>query len=161
MSQDSAPDGAFQDPLENYEPKTYSDPLEEAISEQPSSKLQHEPYTAIHADTSVAEAVKRLAADHIACLLVEENEKLVGLFTHREVLDKVALEPDVLDQPVRNVMTTEPAYVQEDDPIAATLCVMAVHGYRHVPILSFDEKIVGIVSPQRVTNFLQQYFGEP
>lgn len=152
-------DGAFQDPLENYEPKKYNGPLEQAISESPSSLIQHEPFTTISADTTVAAALNKLASNHVACLLVEEDGKLVGLFTNREVLNKVALEDDILDHPVREVMTGDPVYVREDDPVAATLCVMAVHGYRHVPILTSDNRICGIVSPQRVTNFLSTHAG--
>lgn len=147
----------FVDPLENYDAPTYADALEEAICEQPASKVQHEPFTTIPASATVEAAVKKLAGDHLACLMVEENDKLVGLFTNREVLNKVALEPEILDQPVREVMTPDPVYVREDDPVAAALCVMAVHGYRHVPILKGDESIYGIISPQRITNFLIQY----
>ena len=33
---------------------------------------------------------------------------------------------------------------------------MAVSGYRHVPVVSLDEKILGIISPQRVTKFLRE-----
>lgn len=144
----------FQDPLENYDPKSYNDPLEKAIYESPASDVQHEPYTTIAASESVATAVNKLAGDHIACLLVEEDGRLVGIFSNREVLNKVALESDILDRPVREVMTPEPVSVRDDDPVAATLCVMAVHGYRHVPILTSNDEIYGIVSPQRVTNFL-------
>lgn len=146
--------GDFQDPLENYDPPTYNDELEKVIYESPSSEIQHEPFTTISPNETVAVALKKLADDHIACLLVEDEGQLVGLFTNREVLNKVALESDILDQPVSEVMTTEPVFVRDDDPVAATLCVMAVHGYRHVPILTSDSKIYGIVSPQRVTNFL-------
>ena len=144
----------FQDPLENYDPKTYDDPLEKAICESAASDIQHEPYTTISPDDTVAAALNKLAADHIACLLVKEKGKLVGLFTNREVLNKVAAEKDILDQPVREVMTVDPVYVRDDDPVAAVLCVMAVHGYRHVPILTSDDEIFGIVSPQRIANFL-------
>lgn len=146
--------GDFRDPLDNYEPKTYDDPLEQAICELPASDVQHEPYTTISPDDSVKTALNKLAEDHIACLLVVQSGKLVGVFTNREVLDKVALEDDILERPVRDVMVREPVCVRNDDPIAATLCVMAVHGYRHVPILNANDEIDGIVSPQRVTNFL-------
>lgn len=146
--------GHFQDPLENYDPKTYDDPMERAICESPASDIQHKPYTTISPDETVATALHKLAEDHIACLLVEDAGKLVGLFTNREVLKYVALEDDVLDRPVREVMTPDPVCVRHDDPVAATLCVMAVHGYRHVPLLTSDGKTYGIVSPQRVTGFL-------
>lgn len=151
---DSKTGGEFQDPLENYESKTYDDRLEQAICELPASDVQHEPYTTVSPDDSVKTALNKLAEDHIACLLVVEAGKLVGVFTNREVLNLVALEDDILDRPVRDVMTAEPVCVRNDDPIAATLCVMAVHGYRHVPILTANDEIYGIVSPQRVTNFL-------
>lgn len=144
----------FQDPLENYDPKAYNDALEHAICESPVSEIQHKPYTTISADEGVATALDRLAKDHIACLMVEENGKLVGVFTNREVLHKVALADNALQLAVRDVMTPNPVRVRDDDPIAAALCVMAVHGYRHVPIVGPDETIQGIVSPQRVTNFL-------
>ena len=54
-------------------------------------------------------------------------------------------------------MTTNPVYVYESDPSAAALSVMAVSGYRHVPILDLHDRIAGIASPQRVTAFLQRF----
>ena len=149
---------AFDDPLENYEPKEYNDPLERAIVEESVMQIQHQPHSSISPDTTINEAVKKLASEHVACLLVEDEGKLLGLFTDREVLDKVALETDMLDRPVRDVMTTDPTYVREDDSIAAALCVMAIHGYRHAPILDADKKVLGVVSPQRITKFLSEPF---
>lgn len=146
----------FTDPLENYEPKTYDDSLEQAICESSASQIQHTPFTTISPEDSVATALQRLASDHIACLMVVEDNRLVGIFTNREVLNKVALEDEILDRPVREVMTADPVFVRDDDPVAATLCVMAVHGYRHVPILTVDNEVSGIVSPQRITNFLSK-----
>ena len=148
----------FVDPLENYDPKKYSDPLEKAIAEETVSQIQHRPHASVAPDASVAEAVKKLATEHVACLLVEEHGKLVGLFTDREVLNKVALEESSMDTPVRDVMTTDPVYVYEDDPAAAALCVMAVSGYRHVPVVDNQERVVGIISPKRVTEFLSKHF---
>jgi CBS domain-containing protein len=150
----------FKDPLENYEPKTYEDPLEEALAEETVGAIRHEPYTSIPPSTPVHVAVQTLADLHIACLLIEEDRKLVGVFSDRDVLDKVALEYDeVKDQPVESVMTGNPIYVYDTDSPAAALAVMAVAGYRHVPVLNLDEELVGIVSPQRVTSFLHRYLG--
>ena len=91
--------------------------------------------------------------------MVQEDGKLVGVFTDRDVLDNVALElPQVADRPVKEVMTQHPVYVFDTDSAAAALCVMAVSGYRHVPVLNAQEQIVGIISPQRVTAFLKESF---
>ena len=163
MSDDSPRDTAaddFQDPLENYEPKSYTDPVERALAEETVEAIQHQPFETISPDTTVSDAVRKLSGLHIACLLVEADVKLVGVFSDRDVLDKVALEYDtVKDRPVREVMTTQPVYVYVTDPAAAALSVMAVSGHRHVPILDLDDRLVGIASPQRVTAFLQRHLG--
>jgi hypothetical protein len=34
--------------------------------------------------------------------------------------------------------------------------VLAVQGYRHVPVLDVDDEVVGIASPNRILDFLQK-----
>ena len=151
----------FQDPLENYEPKTYDDPLEEALAEETADNIRHEPMATIPPDLPVQDAVKRLVDLDVACLLVEQGGKLVGVFSHRDVLDRVALELDELkDHPVSEVMTSNPIYVYDTDSSAAALSVMAVAGYRHVPVVDSKDELVGIVSPQRVTGFLEEHLAK-
>ena len=148
----------FQDPLENYDPKDYDDRLEQALVEQSASVVQHEPYATIDAEMPISEALDKLASMHVACLLVEKNGKLLGVFSDRDVLNRVALEYEqVKDAPVTDVMTGEPVFVYDSQSAAAALSVMAVSGYRHVPVLDSKQNIVGIISPQRVTGFLQHY----
>lgn len=148
----------FQDPLANYDPKTYDDPLEEALAEEAMTAIRHEPFSTIPPTTPVREAVRQLAEKNVACLLIEHDRKLLGVFSDRDVLNKVALEYDqVKDEPVRHVMGTNPVFVYDTDPPGAALAVMAVAGYRHVPVLNLDDELVGIVSPQRVTAFLSRH----
>lgn len=149
-------DGEFQDPLENYDPKNFDDPLAKALAEHSVSHIQHQPHVTIHPDTSLVDAINKLASGHVACLLVEEDGKLIGVFTHREVLNKIALETAQDQRTVGEVMTKNPVYVYADQPAAAALAVMAVSGHRHVPVVDSHERIVGIVSPQRVTAFLSK-----
>ncbi len=151
----------FQDPLENYDPVDYDDPLEEALATQPVSAMQSTPYASISPDTSIRDAVRQLAGMHIACLLVEKDQKLLGVFTDRNVLDRVALEYDqIKDRPVSEVMTIDPVFVYNTDSSAAVFTVMAVHGFRHVPVLTSDKKIAGIASPHRISGFLREHFRE-
>ncbi len=151
-------DDEFQDPLEDYDPPKYKDPLEEALAEKSVTEIQASPHTVIPADMSVQDAMRKLAGQDIACVMVEEDGRLAGVFSDRDVLDRVALEFDsVKHQPISSVMTTEPVCVYETDSAAAALSVMAVTGYRHVPVVSLDENILGIISPQRLTKFLHKY----
>ncbi len=148
----------FQDPLENYDPKQFADPLEEALATQPVVEIQSTPYASVAPDTRIADAVNKLATLHVACLLVEQDGKLVGVFSDRDVVNRVALEYDeVKDRPVSEVMTPKPVFVYDTDSAASVLTVMAVSGFRHVPVVTLDGTIVGIVSPHRITGFLQRY----
>jgi len=145
----------FQDPLENYDPKAYDDPVERALADEPVTAIQHRPFTTISPDTPVSDAVKTLAALDIACLMIEDAGKLAGVFSKRDALLKIGTDlASVADRPVKDFMTSHPVYVHESSASASALSVMAVSGYRHVPIIDLDGKIEGIVSPQRVTEFL-------
>ncbi len=61
---------------------------------------------------------------------------------------------DVIDRPVREVMSTRPVSVLDHDSAAKVLAIMAVSGYRHVPVTTPEGKTIGIVSPQRMAHFL-------
>ena len=159
MNDTNSDPAEFQDPLEDYEPREYSDPLEEALVEEEVGVIRHEPFTVISPDMPVHEAVEKLAGLHIACLLIAEKNKLVGVLSDRDVLKKVALEYDqVKDLPVRDVMTTDPIFVYETDSAVKVLSVMALCGYRHVPVVDLNDNLTGIISPQRVTEFVRSHF---
>lgn len=154
---DRPENGEFADPLENYDPPAYDDPLERAIAEEPVTNIRTSPWIGISPETTVETATGRLAGRQVACLLVEEEGRLVGVFSDRDVLNRAALEwPEVKDRPVREVMSTDPVFVRDDDNAAAVLCVMAASGYRHVPVLDYDDRIVGVITPQRLTGFLRE-----
>jgi len=148
----------FQDPLEDFEPKVYTDPLEKALAEETVVAVQHQPVATVAPSTPVGVAIQKLASLHVACLLVEDEGRLVGVFSDRNVLDRVGLEyEEVKERPVSDLMTVDPVFVYESDSAAAALSVMAVCGFRHVPVTDVSQKVVGIVSPQRVTAFLRKH----
>lgn len=148
----------FEDPLSNYEPRVYGDALEEALAEKTVAAMQLRPYAEVPPDTTVHCALQALAGLKIASLMVVEHGRLVGVFTERDVLERVAGRYDeVRDVPVAVVMTTSPVVLYETDPAGAALSAIAVAGYRHVPVLDVSGQVVGVVSPRRVFAFINRY----
>ena len=148
----------FEDPLSNFEPRLYDDSLEEALAETTVAAIQMRPYAEIPPDTSVYSALQVLAGLKVASLLVVDHDRLVGVFTERDVLDRVATDfARLKDLPVLHVMTTNPVVLHDTDPAGAALGAIAVAGYRHVPVLDVQERVVGIVSPRRVLAFLLEH----
>ena len=150
------------DPLSNYEPPVYDDPLEEALAECPVTAMCIRPFVVIRPETPVQRVLQAMAGLELSCVLIGENDRLVGMFTQRDVLNKVVDRYDQLRQtPIRELMTPDPVVVYDVDCVASALCAMTAGGYRHVPVVNMDNKIVGVVGPRRMTRFLQQQFDTP
>jgi len=82
------------------------------------------------------------------------------VFSERDVLNKIAdCFEQVKDQPVSQFMTPQPVVVHESDSSAKALNLMAVGGFRHVPLLDLDDKVVGVIGPRRITNYLKDRLG--
>ncbi len=149
--------GEFRDPLENYDPKVYDDPLEKALAEGKVTDIESKPYVEIEPEVSVFRALQVLTGLKVASLLVVDKGVLVGVFTERDALEKVAERyHQIKDLPVREVMTADPVVVHETDPPAAALSAIAVAGYRHVPVLAINGRVVGMISPRRVFSYIDQ-----
>lgn len=106
----------------------------------------------IDAGAAVEEAIDRMQAASVDCLLVTENGALVGIFTDRDAILKVAGRP-IDDLTIRDVMTHDPVILRSGDPVAVAIHKMAVGGFRHVPIVKGGVP-VGVVSARDVFRHL-------
>lgn len=98
------------------------------------------------ASTTVRAAARNMAERHIGAVLIGEGDRLMGIFTERDLLIRVVargLDPDTT--PLTAVMTPDPDTVGPDDLASLALERMRTSGYRHVPVVE-DGKVVGIVS---------------
>lgn len=149
----------FSDPLSNYEPAVYGSELERSLAEETVDAILSKPYVQIDASTPISIAMQTLHRLNVSSLLVVEAGVLVGIFTERDVLERVSEQYELWEElPVRLVMTAKPLVVYECDPVGTALAAIAAAGYRHVPVLSMSDEIVGIVSPRRVFEFLESRF---
>jgi CBS domain-containing protein len=103
----------------------------------------------VTADTSVDEAIRRMHAAGVDCLLVTDGGRLVGIFTDRDAVLKVAGQ-GVDDRPIAELMTRDPVVLRHDDPIAVAIHKMAVGGFRHIPIVDGGHLPTGVVSAKDV-----------
>lgn len=95
---------------------------------------------------TVREAAQIMTERHIGAVLVEENGRLAGIFTERDVLARVVakgLDPD--GTRLDGVMTRDPDTLDPGDTPLHALTRMRDAGYRHLPVVN-GETLVGIVS---------------
>lgn len=131
-----------------------------AIVTEPISVLRPKPVATVRPNTTVLDAVHLMTQKKIGCVCVTENDKLVGIFTERDVLRKV-VQPglDAKKTAVSEVMTRNPETLTEKDKMAFALNKMHVGGYRHIPIVE-GVKLTGIISIRDITDFIVEMFPE-
>jgi CBS domain-containing protein len=94
--------------------------------------------------TPLVEAVREMNARRVGAVLVLDGERLVGVFTERDVLRAVAegLSDDAI---VGSWMTRGPETIEPDQPGEHAAVLMIHGGFRHLPVVA-DGKVVGILS---------------
>jgi CBS domain-containing protein len=132
--------------------------IRDSILDAPIRSLQLREPILVSASSSVRDAVQLMNDSHTGCVLVEEDGKLVGIFTERDVLTKVANDPDCRAARVSKVMTPDPETLEPDDGIVYALNKMSVGGYRHIPIVAADGTPVAVLSVRDIVNFLVELF---
>ncbi len=111
----------------------------------------------VDASTDVDDAIRRMHDKGIDCVLVVEGGRLVGIFTDRDAVLKVAgTNPE--DHRIGALMTHDPVVLRHDETIAVAINKMAVGGFRHIPIVE-DGRPTGVVSARDVFRHLAQSLG--
>jgi len=112
---------------------------------------------AIHSvgpDTLVTECVQAMATEKIGALVVMDNEKLVGIFTERDALNKVlAAGLDPRSTKVSQVMTKDPYCVPPTTTVGAAMQLVTQRRFRHLPIVQ-NGKILAVLSSGDLTHWL-------
>jgi CBS domain-containing protein len=101
----------------------------------------------ISQNKTVHEAIKILVNHNIGAVLVlDKEEKLVGIFTERDILKQTVRRSNRLkDTFVNDVMTTDLIIGLPEDDNEYLMGVMTSNKVRHIPILE-NGTVVGIIS---------------
>lgn len=103
---------------------------------------------------SVFETIDKLIKTKSGYVIVSSKGEAAGIFTERDVLKRVALEPsDMGKVPVSDVMTANPITKPTSALVQEVLTNMYENGFRHMPILDDNAAIAGIVSMADVLKY--------
>lgn len=97
-------------------------------------------------DEPVRDVVKRLAGKRIGAMPVLREGAVQGIFSERDLVYRIAADGDgVLEQPVKNVMTSPAVTVTADTTILGALSLMTRRRIRHLPVVD-NGVLTGFVS---------------
>ena len=111
-----------------------------------------ETHASVTLTATAADAIREMLDKRTgAAAVVDENRVVAGIFTERDVLRKLALDPRAAkDVPVRDVMTTPVTLATGDISMAEALNVMVEAHYRHLPIVDEHGCLLGMLSIRHV-----------
>ncbi len=114
----------------------------------------------INPNDPLAKALITMTRKNIGALPVVDNDMLVGIITHRDVM-LFALEN--LDMKVKDIMTKNVVCVEENTPLKEIVKIMAEKGYQRLPVVR-NRKLVGLVTQSSIiyalNNILNNYRGD-
>jgi CBS domain-containing protein len=104
----------------------------------------------VPADESVVQAARLMKSHNVGSIPVIQNEltrTLVGIVTDRDLaLGVVAEGMDPRKATVEEVMTRKVVVCYPDDSLQVALNAMADHQLRRIPVVDYDNRIVGIIA---------------
>ncbi|MFH1022947.1 MAG: CBS domain-containing protein [Planctomycetota bacterium] len=104
---------------------------------------------------SVISVIDRMRKAGLAsALVVDRKQRVIGIFTDRDALQKCGADPKPLRKtPIRDFMTPHPVVLEEDAPLAYAVNRMSQGKFRHIPVTR-KGKPMGVLSIQEIFHFL-------
>jgi CBS domain-containing protein len=99
---------------------------------------------------TVGRAVDVMRGEDAHCVFALDGGRLVGVLTERDVVTRILAAGLDLSAPVAEYMTRDPESLRSTDDIAYAINKMSVGGYRNVPIVDGDGKLISALSVRDV-----------
>lgn len=126
--------------------------IADALAETTVAGLDLQRHVTVGPETSVEATIARMRDAELATACVVEDRELLGLFTQRDVLQRVIGRRRDWSAPIRGEMTTTLKTTTPDASLADALDNMTTWWVRNMPVLDAGQAFVGNVSFYTVVN---------
>jgi CBS domain-containing protein len=104
-------------------------------------------------DDRLVDAAKTMLERKIGCVVVVEQEKVVGVVTESDLVRCTALGLDPNRKLVKEVMRSPAVTCTPEAPVEEAYAHMRKNNIRHLPIVDEDNALVGIVTLKDLISF--------
>jgi CBS domain-containing protein len=119
--------------------------------------METDDYVCVEPTTPVSQAIEVMKRDEGGCAIVCEGDRVVGIFTERDLLTKIVGQNVDLQSPVSQWMSPVVATLTPDATIGDAVAIMNEKSYRNIPIVE-QGKLVGSVSVFDVISYLAESY---
>ena len=108
--------------------------------------------------TPLSQAIDQMKKSESGCILICEGKKLRGLFTERDLLNRVMGKQVEMNTPIEHFMTSDPVTLAEDAFLVHVVDLMDEKGFRHIPLVNRSGEVKGLVSVSQIITYLAEHF---
>lgn len=112
----------------------------------PVGELGPEEVVTASRDADLEEISETLATENVGAVVITEDGAPEGIVTDRDVALQVHRSDDVASVSAEDVMTEDPATIQEDEEAIAISRAIEEHNVRRFPIVDDDGDLTGIAT---------------
>lgn len=111
---------------------------------------------------SVQVAAERMNSRNVGTLIVlDEESHPIGMLTDRDLaLRVVGKGRDAIETTIADIMTRFPCSISEDTSIEAALTKMRSGGFRRLPVVDQECKLIGVLTLDDILELLCEEFTE-
>lgn len=97
-------------------------------------------------DMTIGDAAKKMRDGNFGMMPVEENDRMVGTISDRDIVIRAVAEGMDFSTKVRDVMSKGIAWAYEDETVEEAAKIMSERQVRRLPVVNRDKRLVGIVA---------------
>lgn len=112
------------------------------------------------ADDTLAQAAAKMREQQTGSLLIMDGDRLLGIFTERDLVKSVASGRDPNSVLLKDIMTTDIVTISPHTKLHEAAEVMATKWIRHLPVV-LNDKVHGMISQRDLAGYLAQLLSEP
>lgn len=133
----------------------------QALATATVGELSPRPHARVGVDDAMWKVVAEMTTKGRGAVLVEDDGALVGIFTERDLLNRIdysdALWSHVV---VRDVMTPHPMVIRPDDSLSEAVRRLTQGHRRHLPIVDDRGRVLGLISIRDILTHIAERFPE-
>jgi CBS domain-containing protein len=132
--------------------------IEEILRSDAIRSMDIEPVPSVSASSRLSDVIATMQKRRVAAVVVTDAGRVVGIFTERDVLNRIvglSLNDEML---ISEVMTRDPKTLSPDNRIADAIRLMTDQGYRHIPLVNAEGKNTGMISARDIVEFIADHY---
>jgi predicted transcriptional regulator len=129
------------------------------MQEETVSRLDLREPVLVRPDVTVRQAVQAMRERSLGCaILIDDDNKPVGMFTESMVTQMIATKPSAIDDPITKHAANRWPQVKLTDPIAVVLDALESNNVRFLAVVDADGRIAGLAGQKGLMEYVAEHY---